>query len=221
MSLGVGSFAAAGGGPLLLPTRTFGALNDITSNNLVINAPSIAIGEAGAGRRVVVALTYYSPLNVPVVTIGGVTATFCGSKVRSSSTTTMAFFIATVPTGSTATVSFSFSGNTYSVSYAWWVVRDLLSNSPASFGGAANANTLSTILNCPAGGVILAFYIVGYGVSPGSLAWSGVNQDGSRDYGTQQRMSAAGKIQATDVAGYSVSCAFNYNSNLMLAMAFR
>ena len=222
MSLGVGMLAASGSADVVLPTRSFGAMNYISSSSTTITGPSISIGTASATRRVVLALTYYSPLAVPAVTIGGVAAAFCGSQVRSSTTTTMAFYIATVRTGTTAMVSFTFSGNTYSINYAWWVVNDLLSNTPTDFAGATNATTLTAKVDCLAGGVILAFYTTGYGVSPSTLAWTGVTQDGVSDYGSQSRMAAAGKIQTTDTSKYTVSCAFNYGtSNLMLVMSFR
>jgi len=200
MSLGVGMLAASGSADVVLPTRSFGAMNYISSSSTTITGPSISIGTASATRRVVLALTYYSPLAVPAVTIGGVAAAFCGSQVRSSTTTTMAFYI----------------------NYAWWVVNDLLSNTPTDFAGATNATTLTAKVDCLAGGVILAFYTTGYGVSPSTLAWTGVTQDGVSDYGSQSRMAAAGKIQTTDTSKYTVSCAFNYGtSNLMLVMSFR
>lgn len=75
--------------------------------------PSAAIGPADANRRVIVAFVPYSS-TLPSCTVGGITATQVASNI----------FIATVPTGTTASIVLASTGaNIIGVGVGWWTVN--------------------------------------------------------------------------------------------------
>ncbi|WP_156831019.1 hypothetical protein [Kaistia granuli] len=219
MSLGVGVFAASGGAASEPPSVAFGGSNFITNSNSSFDVTLNNLGGNDASRRVHIALTWKASLGNPTITVGGTTATLAGT--RDQGAIRAGIFTAPAPTGTSVAANLNFGGNTGVVPIAWWISRFLASSAATSFGSAANANNLSTSLNVAAGGIIVAYYQVAYGVSPGTVVWSGATQNFNVDYSVQQRRSGASATLVNANDSRSVAVSFNYNSSVLVAAAFR
>lgn len=218
----VGSVAATSAGrsiPALLPSVSFGGSNFVTNSSSAFNVTLGSLGADGEYRRVHLAFRWLASLGNPTVTIGGTVATLAGTQ--NQGTVRSGIFTALVKTGTSTTANLNFGGNTSNVCFAWWVSRNLLSGTQTSFDGAASSNNLSTSLNVLAGGVVVAYYYVGFGVSPGTIGWGGVDQNFVSNFGTQQRHAGGSRVLTSANAAHSVSTSFNYSSGALVAASFR
>lgn len=201
------------------PTLAYGGNNYVTNSSSSFNVTLGNLGADGAYRRIHFAMRWLVSLGTPTVTIGGVVATQTGT--RDLSTIRSGMFTAIVPTGTSVTANLNFGGNTNNVCFAWWVSRNLLSTAPTWFDSDANSNNLSTSLDVLANGVVIAWYNVGYGVSPGTVGWSGATSDFAANFGTQQRHAGASQVLTSANSSHAVSTSFNYPSGTLIAAAFR
>lgn len=205
--------------PALVPTVAYAGNNYITNSNSSFGVTLSNLGANGAYRRIHLAMRWANSLGNPSVTIGGVGATLAGTQTLGGLRT--GIFTALVPSGSSVTANLNFGGDTSAVPFAWWVSHNLASTSATSFGGAANNNNLSTSLNVLAGGIVIAYYNVVYGVSPGTIGWGGVDQNFFADFSTQQRHWGGSRTLSSANSSHSVSTSFNYTNGTLVAASFR
>lgn len=124
---------------------------------------SIAIGTADAARFVVAAIMFQVSGNTGAspttgVTIGGVTATKIGTSARSNNANdhVAEFWIAAVPTGTTADVIVSFTGSLFRMAISCFKVLGYSSVFANSAVGESSAISVSTTINGRANGCIIA-----------------------------------------------------------------
>lgn len=202
-----------------VPTRAFGGNGAGTLGGANYAATLNNLGADGATRRIIFATSSASTPPSSVV-IGGVTATYCGTQLRNS--TSISFYTALVPSGTSVTAEVFGAGSSGGlVWWSWWISEYLTSGSPVDIKGTINSNTLSVNLNVLADGVVCAFYWVGFGTSPGSLNWTGVTSDFQYDPFTQTKIAGASRIMTSTNASYGVSASFNYSANALLAISLR
>lgn len=98
-----------------------GTTND-TTNRSTYTFLSAAIGSANANRQVIVAITAPDGTDtVSSATFGGVSATILGQVTGLNCCVALA--IASVPTGTTATLAVTFSNTVTSCKIGWWTVN--------------------------------------------------------------------------------------------------
>lgn len=186
---------------------------------------SLAIGAASAGRYVLVGIDIRAGAarTISSVTIGGVSATSVGNVANGN--TTLGFWIALVPTGTTATVAVNLSGAAARAWVSVWSVVGLSSTTAtATASDIALSGTgpvvYSTTINIAAGGSCFA---VAYWAQTGETdVWAGLTlaADGgltgvatatsaSQDFATVQTgrtisVTASPGTTVTDVGGMLV-----------------
>lgn len=121
---------------------------------------SQAIGVASANRIVVLAITHgvTGGLNIPTVTIGGISAALAtGSNVNSGGGMYTELWYAAVPTGTTANIVITLSGSEGRLAIGVYTITSATSAFSAANGsGSASASTLSTTVTVPSGGYAIA-----------------------------------------------------------------
>lgn len=159
--------------------------HDASGTNSNYNFGVCNIGVAAADRQVIVVATStksispYRPFTA--VTIGGNAATIHASEVAGdggiSANPSMSMSIASlaVPSGTTATITVSLTGNVDGACIAVYALYGLVSVTPydTASNGGVGANP-STTIDVPAGGIVIAGY-GGMGGTPGSASWTGLN----------------------------------------------
>lgn len=202
-----------------LPTLAFGGNGAGTLGGANYATTLNNLGSDGATRRIIFATSSASTPPSSVV-IGGVTATYCGTQLRN--TTSISFYTAVVPSGTSATAQVFGAGSSGGlIWWAWWVSEYLTSGTPVDIKGAINSNTLTTNVSVLADGVVCGFYWVGFGASPGSLNWSGITSNFQYDPFTQTKVAGASRIMTSTNASYGVSASFNYSANALLTLSLR
>ena len=177
----------------------------------------VSVGSADAGRHVVSAImlqrTSGSGSPVTGVTIGGVTATKIGSTGLSGHTLehVAEFWIAAVPTGTTADVTVAFTGTIFRWAASLFKVLGYSSVHNSATAGTLSANAVSASINGRANGCIIAC-VLNNGVT--SYTWTNLTEryDGtaaitfsaaSDNFATAQ---TALSITATQAANNSPQC---------------
>lgn len=190
-----------------IPTKaTYRDFQFVNSGSTTTTFPAMSIGPASASRYVLVVVTGVRDrsTNFTGVTIGGISATLLYQNKSTSTQEVMAFFIALVPTGTTADVVVTDStpaGTTCST----YSITGLRSTTPISTGfqqtASSNALTVSGI-SVPAQACVIAAVATGGGGQP--FSWTGVNLDYTNQYlsnwatsGASKNYSSSGTINVT------------------------
>jgi len=166
-----------------------------TGNATTYNFTSSDFGTAFAGRRILVAVAgAFSSRNISSVTIGGVSATILVQRQSNagSSELTTGFVIAEVPTGTSGTISVTWSGSQNGCAIAIWSLAGLaadaaldtdsdpanaalsLTTKPGSFIAAVLTNENSRTVTW--GGSFTEHFDESY---DGAIYWSGASQQAS------------------------------------------
>jgi len=167
---GLRIFPSAGGGsPPASVTFTANASSNTTS--LGYNFTSQNFGAESADRYILVGVAGQgaSAAAVSSVTIGGVSATQLFSA--SSSTATVAFWIAAVPSGTSGTIFIQWAAQRSRCAAVVWALTGLQSATAIDTGSAANSGSgaLSDTIDVSAGGVAVA---MAYDTGTGSRTWT-------------------------------------------------
>ncbi len=148
---------------------TANAANNTTS--LAYSFSSQNFGTASAGRHILIGTAGQagSAAAVSAVTLGGVSASQVFSV--SSSTVTVAFWIAAVPTGTSGTVAITWAAQRARCAVVVWALTGLLSTTAIDTGSEINSGTgaLNDNVDVNAEGVCLA---MAYDAGTGSRNWS-------------------------------------------------
>lgn len=137
-------------GPLLVPPLIGRTVPDLTATDQQYSATisgssrpaTVNIGVADPGRYVIVCAFGSSGTLPASITIGGISA-----PAFYSPSTSMVFYGAVVPTGTSAAIVCTLtSGNTYSVCYMVWRLVGAVSNVPALTDTAGNGSLVSSPL---------------------------------------------------------------------------
>ena len=147
-----------------------------TSNAATYNFSSVSFGVPSASRQIIVGTcgVIGSGQTISSVTIGGVSAT---QVVQASNGgQPCGLFIANVPTGTSGTVSVTFSTTMGRAHIGVW--RMVAANSAAAEDtislGLGSSGSQSGTIDVSANGVIIAY---GIGNNTGNHGWTGVNED--------------------------------------------
>jgi hypothetical protein len=140
---------------------------------------------------------------VNTVTIGGISA----SQVfaASSSTVTVAFWIAAVPTGTSGTVAISWAAQRARCAAVTWALTGLLSTTAVDTGSAINSGSsaLSDTVNVSAGGVCLAMAYDG-GTGSRTWTWSGLTESVDTTFASGRSYTGALGNFAAEQSGLTV-----------------
>jgi hypothetical protein len=175
---------------------------------------AVAIGTADAARYVVAALLFQVSGNTgssPTtgVTIGGVTATKIGTSARSNNANdhVAEFWIAAVPTGTTADVIVSFTGSLFRMAVSCFKVLGYSSVFANSAVGEASAISVSTTINGRANGCILA---CATNNGSNTYTWTNLTERADATYGNTY--TAASDNFATAQTGLTVTATQSSNN---------
>jgi hypothetical protein len=165
--------------PLLLATDTTPAT--ITYQTEIASATNAAsysfisqsIGIASSDRRVLVALASAGGglLSGTSLTIGGVSASLA-FRATNSSNSFIEFWIASVPTGTTADIVASLSGTANRAAIAIWSTTGIQSATPIDTG-SSTSNPLTDTVAASTGGIVAA---AAYTQAATSATWVGVTE---------------------------------------------
>ncbi len=213
-----------------LPTRSFQATTFNGTAQTTYTFASQNIGSASANRYVIVAVAlYYGPARtISSVTVGGVAATVIPNGVTVSNTFTyrMAFYIAAVPTGTTASVVVTASGACDACAISVWSAYDLNSatavDSDNDTGGPSPLSAPS--VNTSADGFLLAAGT--YVRNTGTAAFGWTNATERSDVSSSFSGATAGNSAAdadTNGAGVAVSAtiAGTIDAGVLVVASFR
>ena len=174
------------------PVVTYRATVNSTLNQTSYSFTLVPIGPAAANRHVVVSSqTTTTGVAPTAVTINGIAAVLL---IVSGGT---AFFAALVPTGTTATVVFTFGASADRMTGGVWSVTGLTRPLPVSTNSATSTSIAASLtLDVPDGGYVIAALIHGTGTN---MVWSGagVVERFDATAGSSFRFSAADGKPAT------------------------
>ena len=131
-----------------------------TSNTTTINITNVSFGTATSTRKIAIFITNGSNTTLSSASIGGVGATVHFSTQSSAYVYHSVYAIsATVPTGTTGTVSLTFSGGYPDFSQRIWVFRlDGLDSGTARFAAGLGGNTsITQNVTAPSGSAVMVF----------------------------------------------------------------
>lgn len=167
--------------PIIAPQRyrpaafAYGASASDPSDLSSYSFSSLSIGTAASDRYVIAAILIAAG-TVPTITsatIGGVAATALFSAT--SSFTRSSFYIAAVPTGTTATLAFSLSSGAARAAGAVWSVTGLISATPSATA-MSNASTGAASLVVGGGGFVIGASNSYAGGATHSYTWAGITE---------------------------------------------
>lgn len=203
---------AASAGPATLTYQSYAIdLTGLTTYSFA----SVGIGSADSTRRVIVAVHWGNSAarTLSSATIGGVSATI---HVQSSSTARgVAIISALVPTGTTATIEFTFSGAAVRAGIGVWTSIDEQNSSPtATFTDATDP--FSGTINVPADGFVVAAFSVFENSGAGTVSWTGPTEvyDNVASVGSTMGLSGASASGLSANASYTVSVVANAGPSL-------
>lgn len=155
------------------PTLTYGSFSDQPTAAVTHNFTGMAIGTASAARYVIAVISGARNIGVTVssCTIGGIAATEIYEAGGAANQVVVSFWIALVPTGTTATVSATFTASTA----AWCSTYSVTGlGSTTAYDTAVDLADASSVMSADIdvqdGGFIIA--AVG-SVTSGTWTWSG------------------------------------------------
>lgn len=144
----------------------------------------ITLGSAAADRRIIVAV--YAPSTsgananvITGVTIAGITATRLAAQNSADNYHQIAFYMASVPSGTSGNIVVTTAASRASMSIAWWKVTQLKSATPVAtaFDNTPSAATLSASVQTKKGGFVLAAAMRQMPSGSGSWTMTGVNEN--------------------------------------------
>lgn len=181
---------------------------------------TLAIGSANAARIVLVGAVWRSGANFSSATIGGVSATLLDEYENPSGGTTIAWFYAAVPTGTTATVVVNIAATGNRMAVVVYTTTDSMNWAGAQFGRDAigitggsspqvtnpNANTTSNGFACG----LAAFASVGSSLA---LAWTGLSENDEQTVDTL-RFAAASLSNTSANTPLSISVTYTVTGTI-------
>lgn len=133
-----------------------------------------AIGTATADRFVLALAQPSSVANVvTAVTVGGVSAVAVAN-------TTGRFWMASVPSGTTATTVITTSSNQNCVAVGLYAIYGQLNQVPLDIQAAAGTGTVSVNLNVESGGIAVCYGLTSAVTTPPDQTWTGVTENYDR-----------------------------------------
>lgn len=171
--------AAMGGtAPAAIVTETV-SHEEFTADATQYTSSALGIGTASATRYVLAGLVARHATitpNVTGITIGGVSATACGAAVEQETGTTQAFFIAAVPTGTTAVVVVDWDQTVLRMGLTLWALTGLQSTTPTNVYADTSlaSNAYSVSIDVTANG---AAYAIAQCNSALTTTWAGLTED--------------------------------------------
>lgn len=160
----------------------------------------ISFGTAAVGRLVVVTIKggVAGGGTVSSVTIGGVGATLIAGASQANGSAFM--YAATVPTGTSGTIAFNWSGSQVATMISCYSIYNLISNTvnatASSTTVAANGITTSAV-SPPAGSVVIALYSTQQNFTVTWSGTAGLVEDNDFNNGGNYRHSSASKFFPT------------------------
>ena len=211
-------FGSGGDAPVVELFRNATRLND-TSGTTTVSFTNADIGAASATRRVIVLVHGRfgsDPRVINSASIGGVSATIDAQIGAYSGGTSMAGIIsATVPTGTTATVSITFSGNTFDCAIHVLALDGLQSVTPVdtATASATSGTSLTTGANVDwkYGGYVIA--IATGGIGSGSATWNGVAEYADSVFNGSHCVTAAYLQPSGDANAQTISVTWSIFAN--------
>ena len=162
------------------PAIVFGGTGVDTSNLTTYSIAGVSIGTATADRYVVAAIggtTSAGTRTISSCTIGGVSATFVG-RINVTASCSLEFWIAAVPTGTTATIAPTWSAGMLNCGVATWALTGLTSSTPVSTATDSTPTTNAEDVNLT---TTIGDVIVGATLSANAtnrtFTWVGVTED--------------------------------------------
>jgi hypothetical protein len=166
---------------------------------------SLNFGTASADRHLLIGTAGQagSAASVSAVTIGGISASQVFSA--SSSTVTVAFWIAAVPTGTSGTVQITWAAQRARCAVIVWALTGLQSTTPVDTGSEVNSGStaLNDDVDISAGGVCLA---MAYDSGTGSRTWtwSGLSEVIDTTFASGRSYTGGSADFATAQSGFTV-----------------
>lgn len=160
------------------------------------------LGTASADRYIVAAFAHRAGAGTPTgstVTIGGVGATFLAGV--SNGTGRCELWIALVPTGTTGTISITWSAGVARCVMGAWALTSLQSSTPTATYSSI-ASPMSVSANIAAGGVALA---MGFANVSATATWAGLNENFDNTTADGCIGSGASQAFATAQTGLTIS----------------
>lgn len=176
---------------------------------------AIAIGAADPERHVLIALVGWADnVTFNTVTIGGVAASPVGSRAmhtNSGNNATIQYWIAKVPTGTTATVSVTCSAVLGRWAIAAWRLMGLQSTTVISEADTGNADPMTVSINAPDRGAVFGCAMV---PTTATFTWTGITEDADNiQMATTNRVvSVAHSEFSPGVTGLSITADQSANS---------
>lgn len=175
----------------------------------------ISIGTADSARRVVAAIMFQESGNTgssPItgVTIGGVSATRIGTVARSNNANDhiCEFWVAAVPTGTTADVVITFTGSIYRWATSLFKVLGYSSVYNSNTGSTSSNTAVSATINGRANGCIIAC-VTNNGSN--TYTWTNLTEAVDATYGNTY--SAASDNFSTAQTGLSITATQSTNNS--------
>jgi len=170
--VGFGAKRAAAGGGGGSPAVSFLTNNGRETLGTTETYNSQTFGDEAADRHIIVG--YYGLVlsTAPSCTIGGVSATLVASATAAS--TTVAMFIAAVPTGTTGSIVFTVGSGGNRHNFGAWRATGLTSATATAFGTDSTLSTgaLDTTFSVSAGGIIVGYAATNLNTVT-NIDWSG------------------------------------------------
>lgn len=180
-----------------------------------------AIGAADSTRQVVVCVMQVTDVlrTISSATIGGVAATI-DVQQNASAQDSAGLIRAAVPTGTTATIAITFSGQTTRCYCVVYSMLNAATGTPDtdSHGGGSGVKTIA--LDIPANGLGLAAAGANHSSGISGFTWGGLTEDVDRaTINTGNQQSTAFGAFATAQTGLSVTATPNVSTNVALCGA--
>lgn len=183
---------------------------------------SVPIGAAAADRHVIVAVSTNPGGTISTVSVAGTSCTQV--VVQTNISRELSLWISNLPvvSGTTATISVSYTGSPTGICVATWAATGLQSTSASETPHVTTTNAASVSCNVTAGGFIIAAAFSVFGNGPPLFTWSGVSEDFDGLYASNYAVMSGGALNSG--AGGSVSVSANAsiaNAFMMIAASFR
>ncbi|MCP5405407.1 MAG: hypothetical protein H6922_04185 [Pseudomonadaceae bacterium] len=192
------------------PTLAFTDADKNGNNSAFYSYNNMNIGTASSDRHVVVIFQMQSNTAGAVasaMTIGGITATKLVSSINVETETS--FWIANVPTGTTANIVTSLSATAVRSGLHVYTLKDLQSATPYATSTSTAALPQDLSVSVPAGSAVIAGT---YADSCPGFTWTGLTEDNDQAMETSRRGGAA---SGTYTASGSQSISVNGTSCLL------
>ena len=187
-----------------IPSITYNGTASDSTDLTTYSFAGVAIGTAATNRLVYIAITFTAPTAATIssATIGGISASIIDITGQGNST----FFIyANVPTGTTATVSITFSIACNRVVIGSYSLYNLKSKEPITraYINGWTSGSISTSVDVPADGIIIAG--VNNSTNNNAITWTNATSRYSTIVDTNFRSAGASIQVSTGTSSYTVT----------------